>query len=157
MLFKINNLGDAIKDLEKNNLPSFSGSPFKEIDISNINENQATEIKNILEDIIYLLYKYEENLLKKQANTKNNDSLNSSISFEQNIGKEIYESLKKNLDIIFRFPKSKLYKKVFSSESEICAELFYLKWKIWEEENNYIEKVLTKYHEDLLKNHNSSF
>ena len=37
-----------------------------EIDISNINENQAIEIKNILEDIIYLLYKYEENSLKNK-------------------------------------------------------------------------------------------
>ena len=155
----INNIGDAIKDIEKNDLPSFSGLPFMEIDILKINANQATVINNILEDIIYLLYKYEKNnLSKKQTNTKSNDSFNSSISFEQNIGKEIFESFKKNLEIIFKFPQSELYKKVFSSESEICAELFYLKWKIYEENgNNYIETVLTRYHNNLLKNHNSSF
>ena len=141
---------------EKEDLYSFSTLPLNEININNLNEIQSYIIKTILEDIIYLLYKNEiknyENLSKKK-DEKSNDSFNSSKS-DQNIGKEIYDILKKNIDIIFKFPESELYKKIFSSENEICAELFYLKWKIkGDEEQNYIEKVIKRYHSDLLINH----
>ena len=151
-----------IKKLKKNYyISSFSGLIFMEISIEDINENQAFIIKAILEDIIYLLYKLERKKLststKKDSNNKV-DSFNSSYSPDQNIGKEIYEILKKNIDIIFRFSGTELYDQIFSFENEICAELFYLKWKLdGEGGQNYIEKAIMKYNKDLLKNHYSSF
>ena len=149
------------KDLEKSGFPS-SGLTFKEINITHLNEIQVSFIINILEDIIYLLYKLEKkninsNNIIKDSKSKNNDSFNSSISVDQS-GKEIYEVLKKNIDILFKFPDTELYNQIFSYENEICAEFFYLKLKIDGDEGiNYIEKAIMKYHKDLLKNHSSSF
>ena len=154
------NYENEIKELEKYYTKSFSGLIFMEININSLSVHQSNIIISILEDIIYLLYKlgkkYLSNIIKKDS--KNNDSFNSSLSSDQNILKDIYEILKKNIDIIFRYPDSELYKKLFSFENEICAELFYLKWKIdGEEGQNYIEKAIMKYHKDLLKNYCSSF
>ena len=154
------NYGNDIKELEKSYIPAFSGLPFKEINIKEIKDNQIIIIiKDILEDIIYLLYKLEKKNclykpIKDKINRKYSDSSNSSIEQDKNLGKEIYEILKKNIDIIFKFPGTGLYNEIFSFENEICAELFYLKWKM-EGKNgqNYIEKVMTKYHKDLLINH----
>ena len=152
------NLGNDIKGLEKSYIPSFSGIPFDEINIEEIREKQIIIIKDILEDIIYLLYKLErKNLsykLTKDNNRKNSDSSNSSIEQNKNLGKEIFEIFKKNIDIIFKFPKTDLYDEIFSFENEICAEFFYLKWKL-EGKNgqNYIENAITKYHKDLLYKH----
>ena len=54
---------------------------------------------------------------------------------------------------------SQIYQVIFSSDNEICAELFYLKWKFGNNEggNAYAEKVITKYHKALLKNHQNPF
>ena len=135
-----NNVGNNSNDFLYKKKYSFSGIPFVDIIILNLNEIHSFFIKTIFEDIIYLLYKYENN---------NND---------EKVIKEIYEKIKNNIDYIFKYPDSELYKYIFSSESEICAEFFYLKMKL-EGNNgfNYIEKVITKYHNDLLRNHCSPF
>ena len=153
------NYGIDIKELSKSYIPTFSGLTFMEINIRNLNESKVTIIIHILEDIIYLLYKLEKKNIKKDSkSSKNNDdSFNSSLDGEQT-GKDIYEILKKNIDIIFKFPESELYNQIFSSENEICAELFYLKLKLESDEGiNYIEKAIMKYHKDLLKKHCCSF
>ena len=159
------NLGNEIKEFGKGYIESNSGLSFMDIDINKINEYHSNIVISILEDIIYLLYKLGMKNIsipikkdKDSKSSKNNESFNSSLSQEQNVVKDIYEILKKNIDIIFRYPESELYRKIFSFEKEICAELFYLKWKMdGEEAQNYIEKVIMKYHKDLLKNHCSSF
>ena len=154
------NYGNNIKGLEKSYIPSFSGLPFKEINIEEIKEKQIIIIiKDILEDIIYLLFKLERKnlsykLKKENIYRKMSDSSNSSKEQDTNLGKEIFDVLKKNIDIIFRFPNTELYTEIFSFENEICAELFYLKWKLeGKDGQNYVEKAITKYHKDLLLNH----
>ena len=134
------NLGDEpiIEKEKKVNL--FSGVPFVELNISKLNEIHSFIIKTIFEDIIYLLYKYVKN------------------SHDINIINEILDKLKKNIDYIFKYPGTELYNTIFSSENEICAELFYLNMKLKENKGySYIEKVITKYHAYLLKNHYSPF
>ena len=137
---------------------------FSEINIKELNEVQVYIIKTILEDIIFLLYKMQVKLLPSKDKKKENneskrsesmlDLSNNNQNNNQNIINEIFDILKKNIDVIFKYQDSFLYDVIFSSDNEICAELFYLKWKIGGlKEFEYVEKVLTKYHTDLLKNH----
>jgi len=142
-------------ELENNDLSSFSDIPFKDININELNETQSYIIMSVLEDIVCLFYKLESKISLDRS-SKVNESFNSSFSSETNMAKEVYEILKKNIDIIFKFPGTELYNQIFSSENDICAELFYIKWKS-DGDNNYIEKVIKKYHNDLLINHKHPF
>ena len=128
------------------------------LDFKNLNDFQIHIIKSIFEDIVFSLYKF--GLRKRERSNSENileDSFNDTI--EQNIEKEIYDILKKNIDYIFKFNNTQIYQDIFSSDSEICAELFYLKWKfgINEGGDNYAEKAIMKYHKYLLKNHSNPF
>ena len=149
---------DGIKniiELENNDLSSFSDIPFNEINIKELNETQSFIITSVLEDIVCLFYKLEsKNSFERSS--KVNESFNSSFSSESNMAKEVYETLKKNIDIIFKYPGTELYNQIFSSENDICGELFYIKWKS-DGDDNYIEKVIKKYHNDLLINHQHPF
>ena len=155
---KSNDKKDIVKkgiELEYNDLSLFSDIPFNEIKINELNEIQSYIIKSVLEDIICLYYKLESKSSLDRP-SKVNESFNSSFSCELYMTKEIYETLKKNIDIIFKYPGTELYEQVFSSENDICGELFYIKWKS-EGDNNYIEKVIKRYHNDLLLNHQHPF
>ena len=90
---------------------------------------------------------------------KSNKLIYANKDLDSNLEKEIFKSLKKNIDIIFKFGNSKLYKIIFSSDTAICPELFYLIWKFGnnEEGENYTEKVIVKYHTNLLKEHSDPF
>ena len=134
---------------------SFSDIPFNEININELNETQSSIIMSVLEDIVCLLYKLECKISIEKS-SKDNESFNSSFSYEVNIGKEIYNIIKKNIDIIFKYPGTELYNQVFSSENDICGELFYIKWKT-DSDDNYIQKVIKRYHNDLLLNHQHPF
>ena len=130
-----------------NNQFLFSNKYLK--DLSKI---EIKVIKSILEDFVYILYKIE---LKK--NDKENDPFFSIKSDEHNFNleKEIYDILKKNIDIIFKLGHTKIYQEIFSSDSAICAELFYFVWKfdINVGGDRYSEKEIIKYHNYLLKSH----
>ena len=155
------NLDDII---ENKKLLSICNIPFKEINIEKLNNLQISIIKNILEDIVYLLYKFEKvNKYKKndKLNLKYNESSSSTLSLDQSndTGYEIYDTLKKNLDYFFQYNKSKIFNEIFSSRTEICTELFYLRWKIskGDEEIKNIEDIIKNYHLTLLKNHTCPF
>ena len=154
----INQIEKNIKN-EKNSEEkdkSFLNAPplFEKSEIDNLNEIQANTIKSILEDIVYILYRMELNNEKKEF--KFNDSFNSNQSIELNLEKEMFDILFKNIALIFEWTDTKIYQEIFSSETEICAELFYLKW-IYNETGDNIENKIMKYHEKLLKNHTNPF
>ena len=147
------------KDKDENNEYN---CPLVENDLINLNEFQVNIIKNILEDIVFILYYRIE--LKKNDNEKNEfrliDSFNSNKSTEPNLEKEIIDILLKIIDIIYKMSGTIIYQEIFSSDSEICAELFYLKWKSQdtnEISQNTIEHKIINYHKTLLKNHTNPF
>ena len=137
-------------------------SPLSEINLKNLNNMQIEVIKSILEDIVSLLFKNKKRSVKKEKYSKIIDSFSFNESNEQNIEKEIFNIIKKNLDIIYKFPKTKIYYNIFSADTKICAELFYLKYinnkDIEEKDNgNYIENEIKLYYSNLLKNHGNPF
>ena len=137
------------KIINKNEYPKFSILPFKEINIDDLNEIEIYIIKNILLDILYLVEKYEKKYSKiiKEKNTESNNK-NSEII----MGKEFFDIIKKNVDIVFKYPKTKIYEIMFSCESNICTQLFELKWKYgYEKDINYIKTALKKYYNELIK------
>ena len=146
------------KEKDKN---TENNCPLLENDLINLNEFQVNIIKNILEDIVFIIYYRIE--LKNNFKDKNdifNDYSNSNKSIELNIEKEIIDILLKIIDIIYKMSGTYIYQEIFSSDSEICAELFYLKWKsedINENGKNTIEQKIINYHKNLLKNHTNPF
>ena len=102
------------------------------INLKELNENHfqiIDIIKSIFEDIVYIL------------NT-------SSDRGEPNSSNNILEVLEKNLDLIFNSAKESqnIYlKDFFSSESKICAEFFYFKWKTFNDKKIFIENIIKKY------------
>ena len=148
---KENYINNEIENNNKNNFP------LLENDLINLNEFQVNIIKNILEDIVFILYYRIET--KKEF--RSNDSFNSNKSIELNFEKEIIDILLKIIDIIYKLCSSmQIYQEIFSSDQEICGELFYLKWKsedIKELGENTIEDKFMKYSETLLKNHTNPF
>ena len=131
--------------------------PLLEIDFKTLNAKEIYIIKSIFEDMVFILYKMELN--KKEA--KINESFSSNDSNEQNTNIKIllYNTLKKNLDKISKFIGTQIYEEIFSSNTEICAELFYLKWRLGLNDggDTYAEKEIMKYHIDLLKSSNNPF
>ena len=155
------NITDIIKDIEEMNLISV---PFQEILFEKLNKSQIEIIKNLFEDLVYLLNKYDDqNLFKKSEikNIKYNESSESTLSLDhREAEKEMIDILKKNLDIIFEVKNNELINEIFSYNTNIGAELFYLKWKLnnkVEIEAKNIENLILKYHRDLLKSHSSPF
>ena len=74
------------------------------------------------------------------------------------MGKEIFEIIKKNVDIVFKFPNTKLYETMFSSESNICTKLFMIKLENGlEKDINYLSNVLKKYYKEVVKNYYCPF
>ena len=155
-----NNKGEDIN--ENNKKANNNNSPLLENDLIDLNELQVNIVKNILEDIVFILYyRIESNKNENEKNeVKSNDSFDSNKSIEPNIEKEIIDILLKIIDIIYRMKGTQIYQEIFSSDSAICAELFYLKWKtedINEIGENSIEQKIMKYHSTLLKNHTNPF
>ena len=71
----------------------------------------------------------------------------------------MYDTLIKTIDLIFKLSDTQIFQEVFSSEADICAELFYLDWKCNdtnESSETSIEKI-KNYHKILLKNHTNPF
>ena len=128
--------------------------PFLNMDLKCLSGIEIHIIKTILEDIVFILYKIE---LKK--NDKEEDFFITIQRYDSILEKQIYDVLKKNIDIIFKDNHTKIYQEIFSSDTAICPELFYLIWKfnINEEGEGYSEKVIMKYHSNLLKNHFDPF
>ena len=126
---------------------TFTSLPLKEINIKDLNDLQISIIKNILEDVVFLLF---NKILIKMKNKEKN---------EENLDKEIFDTLKKNIDIIFKFNGTQIYQEVFSSENNICAELFYLKWSLEmiEGGSNNTEKEVKNYHKELFRHHYNPF
>ena len=92
---------------------------MREVKIEKLNDIEIFIIRNILLDIVYLLDKFEKNFAKNfKVNSQNEGST---------MGKEFFEIIKKNVDIVFKFPNTRLYETMFSSESNICTKLFMIK------------------------------
>ena len=146
--------------MEENYLSNFSQLPLLDIDFKKLNEFQTHIIKSLFEDIIFILYRI---VLKREnrinSETKISISFNSIDNNELFIEKDIFDTLKKNIDYIFKFKKSLIFQEIFSSETEICAELFYLKWRFGLKEggDGYAENAIKKYNKYLLKNHPNPF
>lgn len=142
------NLNEKEEENETNEFfYTFTSLPLKEINLKDLNDLQISVIKNILEDIVFLLY---NKIVIKMKNKEKN---------EENLDKEIFDALKKNIDIIFKFNKTPIYQEVFSSENNICAEFFYLRWSLEMKEgnSNNIEKEVKNYHEGLFRHHYNPF
>ena len=155
------NINDIIKYKD---ILSIYTSPFEKIDLKNLNKIQIYLIKSLLEDLIYLLIKLDKsNKLKKSENDIKNikytESSGSTLSLDYDIGNEIFDTLKKNIDIISSFQNTEIFNQIFSYNTKICSEFFYLKWKFYRSNNESknIEGLLIKYHQDLLKFHISPF
>ena len=145
---------EKIKIISKSDYPIFSELPFKELNIEKLNDIQIYIIKNIFLDILELLENFSITYGKKDSKFNSNNESNKST----NIEKDIFEIIKKNIDIIFKFPKTKLHEVLFSSESNICTKLLYIKLKSGEEKNiNYIKTVSKKYYKELIKNNYCPF
>ena len=125
---------------------------FSNMNLKDLSSFEIHIIKTILEDIVYILYKIE---LKKNEKDKEKDFFFSVQSFEPNLEKEIYSILIKIIEIIFKSDHSKIYQEIFSSDTAICPELFYLLWKfdINECGSVHCEKEIIRYHTTLLKTH----
>ena len=150
-----NNNSNLEKEEEKNITPIKPLLLF-EIDLKNLNDIQINIIKSIFEDIVFLLYKFE---LRKIDRKNKKADININESSDHNTAKEIYITLKQYIDYIHTYKETTIYQKIFSSDAQICAELFFLNWKFHFNnfEENYVEKVITDYHNSLLKNHSNPF
>ena len=146
---------EDLQIISKDDYPIFSDLPFREIKIDKLTEIEIYIIRNILLDVLFLLDKYEKKLSFK---FNLNEEKSSSKDNEPTMGKEFFEILKKNIDIVFKFPRTKLYETLFSCESNICSKLFLIKWKNGlEKDINYIKTVLKKYYKELVKCYYSPF
>ena len=146
--------------ITKNDYPSFSQLPVQAIQIENLNDTEIIIINNIFIDILILLEKLEKSSPNKIEPNKINekDEQNINLNKEINNGKVIFEIIKKNIDIIFKYPKTKLYEIVFSSESNICRKLFEIKWKYGSDKDiNYIMTSFKEYYQELCRNNLSPF
>ena len=147
---------ETLKKLEPYDIPKFPDLPILEIKISYLRDIEIHIIKSILLDILTLLDKFENkwSLISKEKRVQQFNTSNISVCFEENNGKEVYDILKKNIDIIFKNPQTLLYDTILSSESGICIKLFQIKWKYgYEKDVNYIKTVLKKYYKELIKEH----
>ena len=122
--------------------------PLLHLDLNNLNERQNKTLITLFQDCISMLF--VEDFITKQIIIR--DKINS------NIAKKIYECMKVNINEAFKFQGKKVYKDIFSSESNITSKLFFFKLKLSnKEEKNEILKDLKFYHEKLLKNHSFPF
>ena len=167
LIRQINNFA-KLKDIEINNHNKedlkkvdtydkleFSDAPIiNEIKINNLNDLEVHIIKNIFIIILALFEEYAKKISRKRKHSnKFVINSNSSQSSDGNIEKEAYEILKKNIDIIFKYPKTKLYEKIFTCNNNILSDFFLIKWKYGEiNDINYIKSALKKYYKELYKN-----
>ena len=158
------NINEIIKEIEEMNLISVNNFPFQEEYFEKLNKTQIEIVKNLFEDLIDLLNKYDNKYIFKKNEMKYikyNDSSESTLSLDhREAEKEMLDIIKKNLDIIFGFKGGELFNTIFNYNTNICAELFYLKWKLNnknEVEVKSIENTILRYHQDLLKTHSSPF
>ena len=144
---------EDLRKINEKDYPTFSDLPMKDLNFKSLNDLDVHIIQNIFHDILILL----EKLVKKYKVREKYSNLNNNNSFSSNsdepIDKDIFEILKKNIDIIFKFPKTGLYETIFSSESGICSKLFEIKWKYGNSKDiNYIKTAFKKYFKELVKN-----
>ena len=158
---KFENINDVINVLEDKNFSSLNNLYFLNMNLKDLGKTHIHAIKSILEDIVFILFK---NIIKRndkeEKEIKKDELIYSNKNSDSDLEKEIFKILKKNIDIIFKYGNSKLYNVIFSSDSAICAELFYLIWKFYninEGGENYSEKAIVKYHTNLLKEHSTPF
>ena len=133
----------------------FSDSPvINEIKINSLNDLEVFIIKNIFMTILSLFDEFVKKVSKKRKHSnKNINTPNSSQSSDGIIEKEAHEILKKNIDIIFKYPQTKLYDTIFSCDNQILTKIFLIKWKYGEiNDINYIKSALKKYYKELYKN-----
>ena len=146
---------EALQKISKDDYPIFSDLPFREIQIDKLNDMEIYIIRNLLLDILYLMDKFERKL---NFNSILNNEPSPIKDMETNIAKDFFDIIKKNIDIVFKYPRTKLYEMLFSCESNICSKLFLIKWKYgYEKDLNYIKTVLKKYYKDLVKNYYCPF
>ena len=137
---------EDLKIISKNNYPLFSDLPMKDVKIEELSENEIYIIKNIFLAIIFLINKFKKEIIKEN----NKD--------ESNIEKSFFEIIKKNVEIAFQYPNTKLYETMFSCESKICTKLFLLQLKNGDENTiNYFKNELEKYYKELVRNHYCPF
>ena len=131
-----------MKTIKKKDYPIFSDLPMRELQIEQLTEIEIYIIKNIFLNVIFLLDKFGKRFKKDNSN---ND--------ESNIEKEFFEAIKKNVDIVFKYPNTRLYEMMFSCESNICTKLFMVKLENGlENDIDYIKKVLKIYYNQLVRN-----
>ena len=153
---------DLLK-IKTNDTPNFSDLPMMEIKLNCLNDIDVRIIKNILLDIIYLLDRLSDKCSKKGKDNhseKNNNNSFSSQSSDNTTEKEAFETIKKNIDIIFKNPRTNVYETIFNTENNICTKLFLIKWKYGDEKEkdiNYIKTVFKKYYKELVTNTYCSF
>ena len=103
------------------------------INLKELNENHYNIlyiIKTIFEDIAFILINsiWDKN--------------------DQNSSKDILEVLEKNIDLIFNSVKesqNQFLQDFFSSDSKICAEFFYFKYKTVNGKTTFLENLIKKY------------
>ena len=114
------------------------------INLKELNENHYNVlyiIKVLFEDIVFILV---NSPLEKNEN---------------NSSKDILEVLEKNIDLIFNSAKesqNQYLQDFFSSDSKICAEFFYFKYKIVTDKTTFLENLIKKYN-ILLKLYSNPF
>ena len=93
----------------------FSDLPMNEINPSFLNQLESDIIKSILLYIIFLIEKsFKKSSKRRKDNNENNTENSSSQGLENKTEQIAFDILKKNIDIIFKYPKTRLYEIVFS-------------------------------------------
>ena len=144
---------EDLKKFSKHDYISFSDLPMNEIEINYLNELENHIIKNIFLYIIYLLDELTlvKSLLKSREKKINKNNItNHPPNTEDNTEEEFFNIVKKNLDIIYKYSNTKLYEIIFSSKSNVCSNLFLIKWKYGDiKDINYIKSTLKNYYKEL--------
>ena len=121
-----------IGNINKGEKTQMKTDKFDEV-LLTLNLNELTDknveeihiIKSIFEDIAYIL-----------------------INCGENSSKELLDVLEKNVDEIFnpvKETKNLFFKEFFSSDTKICAELYYFKWKSAQNKEFFLDNFLKKY------------
>ena len=137
---------EEIKIISKNEYPKFNDLPFLDIKLDKLNDMEIYIIKSILLNIFSLIEKFPKNIRKVlYPNNESNSTTNISL--------EIFQIIKKNIDIVFKYPKIRFFETIFSSDSNLCSLLLDIKVRTGQKEDiNYIKTVIKKYYKELVKN-----
>ena len=121
--------------------------------IGNINKGEKTQMKTDKFDEVLLTLNLNEltdenfeeiHIIKSIFE----DIVNILINCGENSSKELLDVLEKNVDEIFnpvKETKNLFFKEFFSSDTRICAELYYFKWKSTKNKTFFLDNFIKKY------------